>query len=203
MCRILRQTDLSVKLRAMTNATAPLEPRQRILETAMRLFYADGIRAVGIDRLIAESQVAKASFYRHFPSKDDLVLAFLRLQHKRWMNWFAGRLEARCAAAGPAMERAAEVLREWFEEPDFRGCAFINTLAEGSAQGEAISVVQSHKDELQDCLLALARRCGHPQPERAAEDALLIVEGAIVRAHMTGDAGAADVARRLLQKSWS
>jgi len=184
----------------MTPDLAVLEPRERILETAMRLFYAEGIRAVGIDRLIAESRVAKASFYRHFPSKEHLALAFLHHRHERWMAWFARRLEARCAEHGVAMERAAEVLREWFEEPDFRGCAFINTLAEGSAQGEAISVVQSHKDELQDCLQALARRCGHPRPVQAAEEALLIVEGAIVRAHMTGDAGAADVAGRLLQR---
>lgn len=178
-----------------------LEPRERILETAMRLFYADGIRAVGIDRLIAESQVAKASFYRHFPSKDGLALAYLRRRHERWMAWFTGRLAARCAAEGFAMERVADVLAEWFAQPDFRGCAFINTLAEGSARGEAISVVQSHKDELQDGLQVLARRCGHARAAQAGEDALLIVEGAIVRAHMTGDAAAAaGTARRLLRR---
>jgi len=176
------------------------EPRERILETAMRLFYAEGIRAVGIDRLIAESQVAKASFYRHFPSKDDLVLAFLRRRHERWMAWFAGRLAARCEAQGDAMERVAEVLGEWFAEDGFRGCAFINTLAEGSARGEAISVVQSHKDELQDTLQALAQRCRHPRPAQAAQEALLVVEGAIVRAQMTGDARVAETARRLLQR---
>ena len=175
-----------------------LSTRDRILETAARLFYAEGVRGVGIDRIIADSQVAKASFYRHFPSKDDLVLAFLHLRHERWMNWFTQQLEARCHDQGPAFERVAEVLQAWFVEPDFRGCAFINTLADGGLPGEAVSLVQSHKDELQDCLQALARRIGHPAPKRAAEEAMLIVEGAIVRAHMTDDPGVATTARRLL-----
>jgi AcrR family transcriptional regulator len=176
-------------------------PRERILETALRLFYANGIRAVGIDRIIAESEVAKASFYRHFPSKDDLVVAFLRLRHDRWMAWFTQGLEAACAARGPAFERVAELLLEWFEEPSFRGCAFINAMTEGGGPGEAISVVQSHKDELQDCLRALARRIGHPHPARAAEEALVIVEGAIVRTQMTGDAcGVAAITARLLAR---
>jgi AcrR family transcriptional regulator len=176
-------------------------PRERIVETALRLFYAHGVRAVGIDRIIAESEVAKASFYRYFPSKDDLVVAFLRLRHDRWMAWFVASLETRCAAKGPDFERVAEVLREWFEEPTFRGCAFINAMSEGGHSGEAVSVVQSHKDELQDCLFALARRIGHPQPRRAAEEALLITEGAIVRAHMTGDVkGTVDTTARLLAR---
>lgn len=176
-------------------------PRERIVETALRLFYANGIRGVGIDRIIAESEVAKASFYRHFPSKDDLVVAYLSLRHDRWMAWFTQALEAACTARGPAFERVAEVLLEWFEDPAFRGCAFINAMTEGGTPGEAISVVQSHKDELQDCLLALAQRIGHAQPARAAEEALVIVEGAIVRAQMTGDAkGVAAATGRLLAR---
>lgn len=176
-------------------------PRERIVETALRLFYANGVRGVGIDRIIAESEVAKASFYRHFPSKDDLVVAYLGLRHDRWMAWFTQSLEDACAARGPAFERVAEVLLEWFEDPAFRGCAFINAMTEGGAPGEAISVVQSHKDELQDCLLALARRVGHAHPVQAAEEALVVVEGAIVRAQMTGDAkGVTATTARLLAK---
>lgn len=183
-------------------ALAERPPRQRVLETAARLFYAEGIRGVGIDRIIAESGVAKASFYRHFPSKDELVLAFLRLRHERWMHWFTSALEAACAQRGPALVRAAEVLQQWFEQPDFRGCAFINTLAEGGLSGEAIGLVQSHKDELADCLQALAQRAGHaPQAAaRLAEQALIVVEGAIVRAQMTGNAQPAQTARRLLAR---
>jgi len=180
---------------------ADASPRERILETALRLFYADGLRAVGIDRIIAEAEVAKASFYRYFASKDDLIVAFLRLRHDRWMQWFTGRLEARCAEQGARLERVTEVLQEWFEEPGFRGCAFINTMSEGSVTGEAVSVVQSHKDELLDCLVALARRAGHLHPRRAAEEALLIVEGAIVRAHMTGESRAvSETAARMLAR---
>ncbi len=185
-----------LSLRPIDELPAP----ERILETAVRLFYAEGTRAVGIDRIIAESGVAKASFYRHYPSKDDLVLAYLRLRHQRWMASFADRLEALCASRGNGFERVAEVLQEWFAEPDFRGCAFINLLAEGGPAGEAFSVAQSHKDELQDCLLALAQRIGHARPRQAAEEALMITEGSIVRAQMTGDITAAAVARRLLAR---
>src|SRR6218665_2250806 len=68
--------------------TTDLPARDRILVTAHQLFYRDGIRATGIDRIIAESGVAKLTFYRHFPSKDDLVLAFLDYRHDRWLAWF-------------------------------------------------------------------------------------------------------------------
>ena len=83
---------------------APLSARDRILGTAHDLFYRDGIRATGIDRLIAESGVTKVTFYRHFPSKNDLVRAFLDLRHARWMAWFVdalGRRGADTPAAPP------------------------------------------------------------------------------------------------------
>jgi AcrR family transcriptional regulator len=174
-------------------------PRQRLLDTALRLFYAEGLN-VGIDRIIAEAGVAKASFYKHFPSKDDLVVAFLRQRHENWMQWFTARLEQLVSQRGPRMKLVAEVLREWFEEPGFRGCAFINAMASGGLAGEAVSVAQSHKDELLDCLQALATRAGLKATAQAAEEALVIVEGAIVRAHMTGNPGIAKVAARVLAR---
>jgi len=78
----------------MTEDATPFTPsaRDRILETAQRLFYRHGIRAVGVDRIIAESGVAKMSFYRHFPSKRDLVIAFLERRHRFWMDWFTRRV---------------------------------------------------------------------------------------------------------------
>jgi AcrR family transcriptional regulator len=181
------------------DADVVASPRQRLLDTALRLFYSEGLN-VGIDRIIAEAGVAKASFYKHFPSKDDLIVAFLRQRHENWMKWFAARLEQLAFQRKPRMKLVAEVLREWFEEPGFRGCAFINAMASGGLAGEAVSVAQSHKDELLDCLRALAGRAGLKAPGELAEEALLIVEGAIVRAHMTGDPGVAKVAARALAR---
>jgi AcrR family transcriptional regulator len=174
-------------------------PADRILDTAARLFYAEGLK-VGIDRIIAEAQVAKASFYHHYASKDELVVAFLRRRHATWMAWFSGRLEALCARRRPRLALVADVLREWFAEPAFRGCAFINAVADIGLAGEALGTAQSHKDELRDCLQALAERAGLAHAAAIADEALVIVEGAIVRAHMSGDPGAADVAARLLAR---
>jgi AcrR family transcriptional regulator len=174
-------------------------PADRILDTATALFYAEGLK-VGIDRIIAEANVAKASFYRHFPSKDELVVAFLQRRHTTWMAWFTGRLEALCAERRPALALVADVLGEWFAEPTFRGCAFINAVADIGLSGEALAVAQSHKDELRDCLEALALRAGHVNAGALADEALVIVEGAIVRAHMTGDPAAAEIAGRLLAR---
>lgn len=178
------------------NADSPaLTPaRERILETALRLFYADGVRATGIDRIIAESGVAKMSFYRHFPSKSDLVCAFLEARHERWMAWFDARVGALSAGQPRALPAVADALGEWFVEPDFRGCAFINVMVETVAPDAAERTIAArHKDELLVRLVALAERDGLRDAELAGRMALLIVEGAIVRAHMTG--AGAQVAR--------
>ena len=175
-----------------------LRPRERILETAARLFYESGVRSVGIDRILEESGAAKASFYRHFPSKDALVEAYLRQRHERWMSWFSARLLALCAERGYALRRLADALGEWFREPDFRGCAFINATAEGALAPGSISVVQAHKVDLKSEIEALATYLGHPSPPATGAHALLVIEGAIVRAQMTGNAGEADNAAHLL-----
>jgi AcrR family transcriptional regulator len=179
--------------------TFTASPRERILQTALALFYADGLR-VGIDRIIAEAGVAKASFYRYFPAKDDLIQAFLEARHEHWMTWFVGRVDALCAKQPPSLALAAVVLEEWFAEPGFRGCAFINAMAEGGLAAPAVSVVQRHKQELLAYLRDLAGRAGNLHPAEAAEEALLIIEGAIVRAHMTGDAAVARTAARMLMR---
>lgn len=174
-------------------------PRDRILQTALALFYADGLR-VGIDRIIAEAGVAKASFYRYFPAKDDLIQAFLEARHEHWMAWFSGRVDALCASHPPSLALAGVALGEWFAEPTFRGCAFINAMADSSLAPSSVGVVQRHKQDLQACLAKLAQLAGAPCPEAAAEEALLIVEGAIVRAHMTGDRTTAALAASMLAR---
>jgi AcrR family transcriptional regulator len=178
----------------------PPGPRERILATAARLFYREGTLAVGVDRLIAEAGVAKASFYRYFPAKDDLVAEYLRARHQRWMGWFGGALHAACEARGFAFLRVAEVLGEWFVEPDFRGCAFINVIGEGAATTRSASVARTHKQELLATLSGLARRVGHRSPQAVAGEAMLVVEGAIVRAMMESSAEALPAAQRLFAR---
>lgn len=175
-------------------APPPEKPgaRDRILETALRLFYAEGVRAVGIDRIIAESGVAKMSFYRHFPSKADLVLAFLNERHDRWMAWFTARFAAKSANARRKLPVVADVLKEWFTSADFHGCAFINILAETTrCDTRERAIANAHKQALLAFLESIAATDKHPQPRTTARLALMIVEGAIVRAEMTADGAAA------------
>src|SRR3954462_2737543 len=100
------------------------EARQRILETADRLFYGNGIRAVGIDRIIAEANVAKMSLYKHFPSKDDLILAVLQHRERGVLVFFRSAMERHGKREKSPLRAFFAALKEWFEMPGFRGCAF-------------------------------------------------------------------------------
>ncbi len=174
----------------MTTTTAPpLSARERILLTAHDLFYRDGIRATGVDRIIAESGVAKLTFYRHFPSKDDLVRAFLDYRHDRWMAWFVDALGRHGAHGGRGLQALADALEEWFRSPSFRGCAFINSVVEvGASVAGAIDIARRHKDEM-DQVIAQLLPAGATTPA-LARDLGVLVDGAILRAQMGDVAGA-------------
>jgi len=154
-----------------------LSARERILLTAHDLFYREGIRATGIDRVIAASGVTKVTFYRHFPSKNDLILAFLEYRHQRWMDWFTDALQRK----GKGMKALVPALAEWFGAEDFRGCAFINSVGElGSTLPEVVAISQRHK---QDMLAAIATLLPpSKQRDRDAQAIALAVDGAIIRA---------------------
>ena len=153
--------------------------RDRVLSTATRLFYQDGIRATGIDRVIGEAKVAKASFYHHFPSKRDLVNAFLDQRHRNWMSWYAAAVENQLPTEGFAAVGTA--LFDWFDLPDFRGCAFINSWVEFGADFPAAF---DHKQELKQFVEGVAGRLELNDPAKAAVSAMVVIEGAIVRAQM-------------------
>lgn len=175
--------------------------RDRILETAARLFYRDGYRATGVDKIIAESGVAKMSLYRHFPSKNDLIAAYLERRHDFWMNWFEGAVE-RQLASRRNLDVLADALAEWFTSDDYRGCSFINVVAEaGGGAGDDPRLVEhavSHKASLEDFLAQLAGDFGLANPEHVAAEAMLCVEGMIVRYQMRSDEEVITAGRRLL-----
>ena len=108
------------------------DARSHILEVAERLFYAEGYRAVGVDRLIAEADVAKATFYRHFRTKDDLLVAVLEARDARFREWLARRVEALAADPRDRPLAVFDALAELFAADDFRGCAFLNTMVEAT-----------------------------------------------------------------------
>lgn len=178
-----------------------ISARERILDAARRLFYRDGLRATGIDKIIAESGVAKMSLYRHFASKNDLIAAFLDWRHDYWMNWFTGAVEVRWKRKAE-LAVLADALAEWFTQDDFRGCAFINSVAETGATDEPRHVQQAllHKHGLELYIAELAGRLGLNTPDLVAQEAMLCVEGMIVRAQMRNDPLVVAAGRRLLAR---
>lgn len=169
------------------DSTTPMPgARERILITAHDLFYREGIRATGIDRVIAESGVAKLTFYRHFPSKNELVLAFLDYRHARWMAWFEDALARR----GGTPQALVPALKEWFSGEGFRGCAFINSVGELGATLPGVNeITRRHKA---DMTRAIARLLPPSRQRRLlATDLATAVDGAIIRAQFDGDPGPA------------
>lgn len=155
--------------------------RDRILLTGHDLFYGEGVRATGIDRVIAESGVTKVTFYRHFPSKNDLVRAFLDYRHERWMHWFVDALARHGASEGRVAAPVVAAMREWFESEAFRGCAFINSVVElGGSLPEVLEISRRHKQSMVEAVAPYLSPAS-----RRAGDAVAIavaIDGAIIRA---------------------
>ncbi len=168
----------------------PSAARQRILDTAFRLFYAHGVRAVGVDRIIAESGVAKATLYKHFAAKDDLVLAYLDVVDETW----TGQLRAAAAAAGP---RPADQLVGIFDALDracrrdgYRGCAFINAAAESEPGSPVHARTLAHKDGVRSWLRDLAQTAGAANPDRLARTLTLLLDGGLASGSLDGGSDA-------------
>ncbi|MGH3697723.1 MAG: TetR/AcrR family transcriptional regulator [Pseudonocardiaceae bacterium] len=166
---------------------------QRILDAAERLFYARGVQAVGIDMVVAEARVGVKTLYTHFRSKDQLVEAYLRRRDRRWLD----RLEARMAPARGRDRVLAvfDALDDWFAEPGFSGCAFINVAGELHTNPALRAIAREHKRALRTLLHLAAHDAAVADPDTLADRLMLLIEGAIVTAHVEGDQLAATRAR--------
>lgn len=157
--------------------------RERILQTAHDLFYREGVRATGIDRIIERAGVTKVTFYRHFPSKNDLIAAYLDFRHERWMAWFSDVLASLPRNVEFPLEPIVSALKEWFNTPDYRGCAFINGVVELDGIGPWVAEVSlHHKHEMMNAIANLL-----PTTEQGmgvAQAAAMAVDGAIIRMQM-------------------
>ncbi|CAN7161306.1 TetR/AcrR family transcriptional regulator [Acidovorax sp. LjRoot117] len=159
----------------------PLPPRERILIAAHALFYGEGIRATGVDKIIERSSVSKVTFYRQYPSKDDLIRAYLDYRHEKWISWFRASLAQATATGVPAAKALAATLETWFSQPDFRGCAFLNAAAElGSSDPAILETVRRHKQEMASVLDDLFAR----DAVAAGRPLSLVIDGAIVHVQM-------------------
>lgn len=123
--------------------------RDRILITAHDLFYCHGIRATGIDLIIANAEVTKTTFYRHFPSKHALIITFLHYRHDKWITWFSEAI----VRNGNNINAICPALAEWFDQPPYRGCAFINTVTELAEElPEVVEISKSHKQDMNNVI---------------------------------------------------
>lgn len=123
-------------------------PRERILERAFVLFHHQGYNSTGINQIISEANVAKASFYQHFKSKDDLCIEFLNVRHKYWFNNLSDFTSKSESMKGKVLE-AFEFIIHMNKRENFRGCSFLNILSEISKEQEGIlNVIQAHKNDL-------------------------------------------------------
>ncbi len=172
--------------------------RQRILDTSERLFYAEGFRAVGVDRVVAEADVAKMTLYNHFPSKDDLMLATLKQQEAKVATMFDTAIKSYLAVGEARLDAFFLALGDWFQSPGFRGCSFINARVELADPDHPVSKFSAaHKQRFHAQLAEIvAEAAGHEIADSVAPAITLIVEGAIVAAVMQQSPRSAEIARK-------
>ena len=177
--------------------TAPRAARERILESAYELFSRRGLRGVGVDEVIASAGVAKATLYAHFPSKDDLALAFLEEREQRWTRAFVVA-EAQRRGTTPEEQLLAvfDAFDEWFRRDDFEGCSFMKLLFELGPEHPAGRASVQYLDNICSILRGLAEEAGLRDADTFARSMQLLMEGSIGAA-AAGDADAAHRAQAM------
>ena len=180
------------------NPQVATDARSRILEAAYELFSRRGIRAVGIDAIIRESGVARMTLYRHFGSKDELVLAFLERREQRWTkDWLQREVERRAADPAERLLAIFDVFDAWFRREDFEGCSFINVLLETTDPASPVRTASTDQlARIRAYVAGLAREAGVADPERLAHKWHILMKGSIVAAG-EGDREAARRAREI------
>ena len=191
-----------------TQPLAALAPRERILKTASDLFYRFSVHSVGIDRIIAESGVAKMTFYKHFPSKADLVATYLRHKSALWFQMLETATEDPGLSPSERILAIFDALDGPFRSPTFRGCPFVKGMAEFGPDADVPDVqatITAYFKGLHDLVAALVEPLGLNRPERTVMQILSLIQGAIVMAQSTRDPLVAeanrDAARLLIENA--
>lgn len=180
--------------------------RDELVRKALQTFYQNGFNATGMDMLVAESGISKTSMYKHFRTKEDLIIAVLRLRDENFRNWLYRRMEELGSTPRDQLIAMFDALEEWFAEPGYKGCMFIKASSEFQDAHHPIHKLSAdHKRMLEDHITHLARQANVSEPELLARQLLLLKEGAIVTAHLGHTENAAQdakaAARRLIDAS--
>jgi AcrR family transcriptional regulator len=173
------------------------DARERILDTAYELFSRRAIHDVGIDEVIERAGVAKATLYRHFPSKDELVIAFLERREERWtLAWVEAEARRRGTTPEEQLRAIFELFDEWFHRDDFEACSFINVLLEMGPAHPAGQASVRHLASIRSVVARLAEEAALRDPASFAHSWHILMKGSIVAA-AEGDAEAAQRARSM------
>lgn len=184
--------------------------KEHLVDTAVKLFGRDGFNATGIDKILQEAGVARMTLYKHFKSKDELILAALRRRDEQFRIWFKSAVEKTGGSPAQRLLASFDALEEWFEGRafggvPFTGCSFINAAAEFSASNHpAHQMAGEHKRLLMEYLRLLASSAGARNPDQLAWEIALLHDGAIVAAQVSSDSnaarGAKEIARVLMKQ---
>ncbi len=169
------------KTKAMTGESSTA--RQRILETASKLFYEKGIPYVGINEVISESGIAKRTLYRWFSSKDILIEEVTKYRAQQWIGWFEKAVTERGNTPKEQLLATFDVMREWYASPGFRGCPFINAVLEiADASHKAHHVSIDLRESIRKIVMRLAAEAGVENPDAFSKQYLLLIGGASLMA---------------------
>jgi AcrR family transcriptional regulator len=182
-----------------------ITPKEKLFQTAARLFYQHGYRAIGVDTIAAESGIGKMTLYRHYPSKDDLIVAYLRDSDRVFWDQFE-QITRDAATAREKILAFFEALQSYVLSPDCYGCPFINISAEyPESEYAGHQVALAHKGSVLARFRKLAEDSGARDPEALANALFLLMDGAYVAARMFGPstrspaASLAETARQILE----
>lgn len=180
----------------ITTVSSPV--RDRLVEAATELFYAQGLRAVSVDKVIDRAGTTKVTFYRHFKSKDDLVVDYLERMAAQEREGIGAAVARGDGDVDAALRSVSETLGTMACSPGFRGCPFINAAAEYPDPGSPVRrAVLAHREWLEATVTEAFRRAGHPDPLSAGRHWVVLRDGAMVAAYLDDP----DTARGTLSSS--
>lgn len=184
-----------------TRAESAKETREKLIDSAIHLFYLHGVHAVALDQILKEVGVTKTTFYKYFESKDDLVYSALQRRDAWEMEWFHNAIRQAEHGDPRCMLLAVfDVLHDWFTAPRFSGIQFINATAEFPNVSDPIYVVaRQHKSAIRGLIRNTALRAGARDPDQVSGELMLLLEGATALRLSTGDNSAARIAHRLAE----
>ena len=180
----------------------PANTRERLLFSALNLFYGYGIHAVGLDRILADVGVTKTTFYKHFRSKDELVVEAVKLRDE----WELAKFKAEVIEAGAYDPKATllamfDVMHRWFNGPEYRGCLFLTACAEFPSHAHPVHrAAAGHYLKSEGDVRSMAKAAGVDDPETFARQWIALLEGALTYRLLTGEDDAIQVVRPLAEE---